>query len=181
MSFQEVTSLKEGRSNFEGRVRALAQTHNRLAETNWTCANLRDVIEDEIAPYRQDSGENMRLCGPDIQLKPKGAISLGMAFHELSTNAAKYGALSTPDGTVEITSEMNPSNRQLLLTWVEIGGPTVEPPQHTGFGRILLERGLSLELQGKVQLEFAPAGLRCVIAVPAENSWVEHEPEPGTS
>jgi PAS domain S-box-containing protein len=175
MSFKDVASLKEGRGTFEGRVRALAQTHSRLAETNWTGANLRDVIDDEIAPYRQGSRENIRLSGSDVRLKPKGAISLGMAFHELATNAAKHGALSAAEGTVDISWEMNLSNRQLFLTWTETGGPRVAPPERTGFGRVLLERGLSLDLQGKVQLDFAPSGLRCVIAVPAESTWVDHQ------
>ena len=170
MSFQDLNSLSEGLESFEGRIRALAQTHSRLAEAAWAGANLRDVIEDEVAPYRDGTCENVVLSGPAVKLTPKGAITLGMAFHELATNAAKYGALSGAAGVVEVRWETNSSNGQLLIVWTESGGPAVSPPQRTGFGRVLLERGLALELHGKVQLDFAATGLRCVLALPVESA-----------
>jgi PAS domain S-box-containing protein len=172
MSFKDVETLQQARESFEGRIRALAQTHNRLAETSWAGASLRSVVEDEIAPYRHQQDRNVAISGPEVQLTPRGAITLGMAFHELATNAAKYGALSVPDGEVDIRWERSSTDQQLVLTWSEANGPPVTPPQRTGFGRVLLERGLSVELQGKVQLEFAPTGLRCVMVLPAESAWI---------
>jgi PAS domain S-box-containing protein len=172
MSFKDVETLQQARESFEGRIRALAQTHNRLAETSWAGASLRSVVEDEIAPYRQQQDRNVAITGPEVQLTPRGAITLGMAFHELATNAAKYGALSVPDGEVDIRWERSSTDRQLVLTWTEASGPPVTPPGRTGFGRVLLERGLSIELQGKVQLDFARTGLRCVIVLPAESAWI---------
>ena len=167
-SFEGVGSVSDGRASFEGRVRALAQTHNRLAETSWVGADLRDVIEDEVAPYRRSERENVWLTGPEIRLAPKIAVALGMAFHELATNAAKHGALSVPEGKVDAGWEFSRDGDQLLITWVESGGPAVSPPERKGFGRFLLERGLALELSGNVQLDFAETGLRCVIMLPSD-------------
>jgi PAS domain S-box-containing protein len=173
-SFQDVGSLEEARASFEGRVRALAQTHSRLAELNWAGANLRDVIEDEISPYRHGNQEDISLSGPDLRLTPKSAIILGMAFHELATNAAKHGALSVPEGKVDVRWGASSPGKQVMITWNESGGPAVAtPPQRKGFGRFLLERGLAMELQGKTQLDFAADGLRCVISFPDDAGSTE--------
>ena len=172
-SFQDMGSLDEARASFEGRIRALAQTHSRLAETSWAGADLRAVIEDEVSPYRHGQGEDISLTGPELRLTPKSAIILGMAFHELATNAAKYGALSVADGRVDVTWGVSGPGGQLMISWVERGGPPVASPRRRGFGRFLLERGLAVELQGKVQLDFDPEGLHCVIALPSERGVVE--------
>ncbi|MCC6889455.1 MAG: PAS domain S-box protein [Hyphomicrobiales bacterium] len=178
MSFRGAASYEEARESFEGRILALAQTHSRLAETNWSGAMLRDVIEDEMLPYRAEDRTNVSVAGPDIHLTPKGAIALGMAFHELATNAAKYGALSDPNGMVRVSWDMAGAGRQLVISWTESGGPEVKPPERVGFGRVLLERGLAVDLQGKVQLDFCPSGLRCVIAVPIESARLNEKQEP---
>src|SRR5208282_2437012 len=94
-------------------------------------------------------------------------VSLGMAFHELITNAAKHGALSKDGGSVEIAWDCIRHN-QLRIRWTERGGPEVAPPKRSGFGRLLLERGLAHELRGKVQLEFAREGLKCIIVFPLD-------------
>jgi PAS domain S-box-containing protein len=98
---QSFDNSDDKRSTFESRIRALAQTHNRLAETSWGGTRLRDVIDDELAPYRQKH-ENISVEGPDVKLAPKTAVTLGMAFHELATNAAKHGALTVPEGHVSV-------------------------------------------------------------------------------
>jgi PAS domain S-box-containing protein len=165
-TFRRVLSFQEGRASFEGRILALAQTHSRLAETNWSGAALYTVVDDEVAPYRHDDRSNIVLSGPDIMLNPKSAVALGMAFHELATNAAKHGALSTKDGKVEVRWELLEQGDQVCIRWAESGGPPVVNPERSGFGRMLLERGLAVELRGKVQLDFARDGLRCVIAFP---------------
>ncbi len=165
---------------FDGRIRALAHTHSRLAERSWTDVSLAEVIDGEVSPHRNGSADNIRASGPDVMLKPKTAISLGMAFHELITNAAKHGALSKLGGSVEIAWDwVRPADSQLRIRWSERGGPEVGPPARSGFGRLLLERGLAHELRGKVQLEFAREGLKCVIVFPLDDSKVQDEDETG--
>ncbi len=152
-------------ASFDGRVRALAHTHSRLAERNWLEVSLAAVVEDEVSPYRSADGTNIAVQGADLMLNPRCAISLSMAFHELITNAVKHGALSKDGGSVEIAWDCVRHN-QLRIRWTERGGPAVDPPTRSGFGRLLLERGLAHELRGKVQLEFAREGLKCIIVFP---------------
>lgn len=152
-------------ASFDGRIRALAHTHSRLAERNWLEVSLATVVEDEVSPYRSADGTNIAVQGADLMLNPRCAISLGMAFHELMTNAVKHGALSKDGGAVEIAWDCVRHN-QLRIRWTERGGPEVVPPTRSGFGRLLLERGLAHELRGKVQLEFAREGLKCIIVFP---------------
>jgi PAS domain S-box-containing protein len=149
--------------SFEGRLHALAQAHSRLADTNWAGASLRAVIEDELSPYQNADHSNIHLQGPEVLLGSKSAVSLGMAFHELVTNAAKYGALTTNGSIMVDWDFLRNEDKRLRVRWVEQGGPEVMPPTRSGFGRLLLERGLAHELRGKVQLGFAPSGLECTI------------------
>ena len=165
-SFAKGRSPEEAHRSFERRVRALAQTHGRLAEASWSGVSLEMVLGDETAPYCDERG-NVRIAGPGIQLNPKSAVSLGMAFHELTTNAAKYGALSTKEGSLEVTWSIS-TDRELRIRWQESGGPSVQTPQRSGFGRLLLERALRADLDAAVQLDFAPAGLECIIRFPLD-------------
>jgi two-component sensor histidine kinase len=129
---------------------------------------LRELLLQELEPY--GSGEGLRCVveGPDLGLWPKAALALGMAFHELATNAAKYGALSKPEGQIRVTWELLRSSdaRTLRLQWAETGGPPVENTERKGFGSILLERGLSLELDGEVRLDPDPSGIICTMQIP---------------
>lgn len=111
---------------------------------------------------------NVLIGGPNITLSPKTAVSLGMAIHELATNAAKHGALSTKVGSLEITWQFAASENEVQISWIESGGPSVSEPQHSGFGRMLLERALASDLNGKVKLDFAKEGLNCLIAFPLD-------------
>jgi two-component sensor histidine kinase len=122
---------------------------------------------DETAPYRREDGANVRVSGPSIVLNPKCAVTLGMAFHELTTNAAKYGALSTKDGAVDARWNIAPDGL-LRISWTESGGPAVRVPKRSGFGRLLLERVLTSDLSGTVQLDFAEDGFKCAIAFPLD-------------
>jgi PAS domain S-box-containing protein len=166
-TFRQAQSFEEARASFEGRIQALAHTHSRLAETNWTGASLHDVIADEVTPYCSNEGANVRTLGPQVTLGAKSAVSIGMALHELATNAAKYGSLSSSVGSVEIEWGLVRDN-QLRVRWTERGGPEVLAPTRSGFGRLLLERGLAHELKGKVQLDFAKDGLKCTIVFPLD-------------
>ena len=163
---------------FDGRIRAMAHTHSRLAERSWTEVSLAEVIDGEVSPYRNNG--NVLTSGPDVMLKPRVAISLGMAFHELITNAAKHGALSKDGGSVEIAWDwVRQSDNQLRIRWTERGGPDAATPARSGFGRLLLERGLAHELRGKVQLEFAREGLKCTIVFPLDGNPIQDDGESG--
>jgi two-component sensor histidine kinase len=126
------------------------------------------VIEAELAPYQSAGHKRWATGGPAIRLKPKIALALGMAFHELATNAAKYGALSTPTGHIEVRwrSLKAASGRRLHLSWVESGGPTVKKPLRKGFGSRLVADGLAFELDGDVRIDYAPTGVRCTVDSP---------------
>jgi two-component sensor histidine kinase len=106
--------------------------------------------------------------GPSVFLKPEAAQNIGLALHELATNAAKYGALSVPSGQVSIAwnwvSQENP--KAVEITWIERGGPKVSPPEQRGFGSIVIERNLAKTLEADVHLAFAPEGIECRIVVP---------------
>jgi PAS domain S-box-containing protein len=169
-SFKGSQPFDAALQSFDARIRALAQTHTRLAEANWSGVSLRTLVGDEIAPYRND--DNVRILGPDISLSPRCALNLGMAFHELATNAAKYGALSAKRGSIEVKWALNSLGDQARLTWIESGGPTVTPPQHAGFGRLLLEKALVSDLNGIVKLDFHESGLRCLIEFPLDRQTI---------
>ncbi|HTK34253.1 MAG TPA: HWE histidine kinase domain-containing protein [Caulobacteraceae bacterium] len=153
---------------FNERLLALSHNHDLLTRSQWVGASLRDMIVQELEPYQTPERRRVDLKGPDVQLGPKAALALGMALHELTTNAAKYGALSADEGLVEIVTrtETEAGAARLHLLWTERGGPPVAPPSRTGFGRRLIERGLTHELGGTAALTFEPAGLRCAIDFP---------------
>jgi PAS domain S-box-containing protein len=155
----------QDKANFEGRIRALAKTHSRLADSHWAGALLRDVVQDEVSPHKDNF--NVLLDGPVVMLVPKQVLSLGMAIHELVTNAVKHGALSVPTAKVLIDWRVDDENR-IHVNWIEQDGPAVQPPKKSGFGRLLLERGLAQELRGNVKLDFRQSGLKCAIDFPQE-------------
>ena len=169
-SFAKGPSIDEARRSFDARIRALAQTHTRLAESHWLGVPVNTILSDELAPYRNEDADNVHLAGPPVTLNPRCALTFGMAIHELVTNAAKYGALSARGGSIEVSWHIAPENKWIHLAWVEKGGPRVEAPQRSGFGRLLLERALASDLRGTVALDFAPDGLRCDIVFPDECS-----------
>jgi two-component sensor histidine kinase len=119
----------------------------------------------EFRPY---DAERYKLDGPDVGLAPAEALALGLLFHELATNAAKYGALSDAAGCVSVSWSLAESDAGpcLALEWVEQGGPPVTPPSRRGFGSRLIERSLKGELKGEAHLDFAPDGLRCRVELP---------------
>lgn len=132
-----------------------------LTTTSWRNADLCELLLVELRPFAPD---RYRAEGPDVDLSPAGALALGMVFHELATNAAKYGALSSHDGHVQVSWRV--FDCRLVLTWTEAGGPAVTPPTRRGFGSRLIERNLGGHLGGSARLEFAPAGLICRIEMP---------------
>jgi PAS domain S-box-containing protein len=140
------------------RLKALAQAHDVLTGEKWSGASLKEIALLAAAPY---GGVGFVIEGPRITLPPKTAIAMALAFHELATNAAKYGALSRPSGVIEIRWTV--SDNRVRLTWRERGGPEVEPPRQSGYGMRLIERALAAEFDGEVKLAFEREGLACEI------------------
>jgi PAS domain S-box-containing protein len=165
-TFAKDKPADEARTSFSARIQALAQTHERLAQSNWSGVLLETLLLDELEPYRREDGANVRVFGPAVMLTPKQALTLGMAVHELATNAAKYGALSTKSGAVDVVWQFDPKDKKLKIRWSETGGPPVAKPERSGFGRLLLERAIAADVRGDVRLDFAPLGVSCEIQVP---------------
>ncbi len=163
-TFTEKSDPEAFQEAFQRRMGALSRTHNLLADGDWNGSAIRDILRTETAPY--DDGEDRVLAaGPDVRLTPSASLALGMAFHELATNAAKYGALSLPAGQVRVDWRIENSGgeRRLALDWQESQGPPVSQPTHRGLGSRLIERGLAHQLDGATELRFEPAGLRFVL------------------
>jgi two-component sensor histidine kinase/CHASE1-domain containing sensor protein len=162
-------NLEEFSAAFTGRIMAMARLHTILTQTHWSGADLGSLVRQIVEPYTHGSEGRVVAKGEPVTLGPKAVSSVAMALHELATNAAKYGALSAPDGRVEIKwqREPGPNGRdQVRLTWLEGGGPPVGPPSRRGFGSELIESAVAFETEGRANIEFAPDGVRCEIVVP---------------
>jgi PAS domain S-box-containing protein len=165
-SFKDVGS-DAARNAFEGRLMALAAAHNLLTDKRWERAPLDELVAQVLAPYRQSGEDRITAEGPPLDLDPKTAVAIAMALHELATNAAKYGALSTPEGRVRVHwDEQRGPPALFRLCWRERGGPPVVAPARRGFGTRLIERGISADLQGSATLMFRAEGLECEIEAP---------------
>jgi PAS domain S-box-containing protein len=168
-TLRSATSPANFKEAFEGRLLALSKTHDLLTRNAWRDANLHDIAKQELAPYRKNHDDRIVVEGPRVNLPARYAINLGLVLHELVTNAAKYGALATPTGQLDLKWSANGSADgplQLQLHWVEAGGPPVEPPKRQGFGSRLISRSIEGELSGQVAIDFAPTGIRYDISVP---------------
>ncbi|MCW2314505.1 two-component system CheB/CheR fusion protein [Rhodoblastus acidophilus] len=148
------------------RLSALGRTHALLVESEWRGASLDNVARDQLQPYLGGGRAAVQLSGPPVILSPALATPLGLAIHELGTNAAKHGALSAPEGRVLLSwraSDLSDGLRMLELTWKEQGGPPVREPSRRGSGLRLIERSIS---EARVEMEFRPEGLVCCIVAP---------------
>jgi PAS domain S-box-containing protein len=156
-------------SSFVARINALARVHDLLTEAAWQGASLGEVVARTLAPY-EGGGRAIRTPAspPEVSLGPNAAVTLAMAFHELATNASKYGALSASGGQVGVDWRLLDIGGRMLLEidWVEFGGPAVSPPSRRGFGTQFVQRALAREFDGAVSLQFAPAGLHCCMRLP---------------
>lgn len=162
---RRATSLDEFAEGIDNRIRALSATHDLLTQSEWGTTPVRSVISVELAPYTNERDHEVVTEGPEVELAPNDALSLGLAVHELATNAAKFGALSMPGGKVSITWEL--VNESLArIEWIESNGPKVNLPQKRGFGTDLIEKIVAHELRHPVELEFHPEGVRCTLLVP---------------
>jgi len=161
-------TLEEFSESFMGRVQALTASYTLLSGQNWLSVSLQDLLTEETRPYAAPDHNNIVMDGPPVRLAAAGVLAIGMAIHELATNAIKYGALSVREGIVTINwrFEYIGGEKQLVLDWVEANGPVVQPQGTRGFGTMLVERGLAHELSGKARIDFAPQGVRATLRAP---------------
>jgi len=159
------------RESIETRIAALSRSHDLLGREKWEGAGLHDLVVQSLEPFTVTEGraERFKIEGENIRLSPKAALALGIGFNELATNAVKYGAFSNVAGTIAIkwVLEQRPDDRWLSLHWREKDGPIVTPPTRKGFGSRVIEQGLAHELGGKVELDYRPDGIVCIIDIPA--------------
>jgi PAS domain S-box-containing protein len=167
-------NIKQYVAAVEGRIQALARAHSLLADSRWHGANITQLVQEELAPYRTSSFDRIRISGPALSLEPRTAQALALALHELATNAVKYGALSSPSGGVDVDWDLTGSS--LALRWTEHGGPAVEHSGGGGFGIRVIKASVESQLDGTVALDWRRDGLRCTISVPHE--WRELAGDP---
>eukprot|EP01037_Dinobryon_pediforme_P001871 gene1871-1902_t len=163
------SSIEDFQKRFADRLHSLAGSHDLLVQENWNGAALRELIRSQLGHYSDLVGSQIRLSGPAVQLRPDAAQHIGMALHELATNAAKYGALSVPSGRVDIrwtVPETSEPAALCHLSWVESNGPEVVPPSRRGFGRVVIERTVARALDGEVEMEYPPGGVRWRLSFP---------------
>jgi two-component sensor histidine kinase len=150
---------------FSGRIQALAQAHTLLSEKDWTTTTLTELVREATAPYDLPRGR-VRLAGDPIEIAARPAIALSLTFHELATNAGKYGSLSSESGTVDITWWVE--GGLLHVVWAEKGGPHVAAPARRGFGGLLIAMNVEQELSGELHQLFGPDGFRCEMTLPVD-------------
>ncbi|MEL6486338.1 MAG: CHASE domain-containing protein [Pseudomonadota bacterium] len=162
---RRASNLDEFANSLEGRIRSLSATHDLLTGTDWGTTPLRSVIEAELQHFRAGGDYIISVDGPPVELAPNDALSFGLAIHELATNAAKYGALSVPEGRVSIYWTLI-EDHIAEVEWREREGPEVIGERGRGFGTDLIEKIVAHELRHPVQLAFEREGVRCVMRVP---------------
>jgi len=160
-------SVEDFLDHFGARLVAIGCSHDLLIADEWHGASLRMLVEQQLSAHADRFGGQIAIDGEDVMLKPEAVQNLGLALHELATNAQKYGSLSDPQGQVRIHWQFCEEASKLKLIWQERGGPTVTPPERSGFGRAMIENVVGKALEGDVSLSFPPKGVRCVIVIPS--------------
>jgi PAS domain S-box-containing protein len=149
----------------EGRILALAKVHSLFVETRWIGAELSTIATQELSPYSEKGKWRVQIDGPQVLLEPNAAQVVAVTLHELATNAAKYGALTVPNGQISL-KWLHEADGRLTLQWREIGGPPVKTPKHQGFGTRVIERTIG-QLKGKARFDWHADGLVCEITLQA--------------
>jgi PAS domain S-box-containing protein len=163
---RHTSSADEFLDQFGARLQALATSHDLLVQESWYGASLAALTRQQLGHYLNGPRTQISIDGPPVVLRPEAAQSVGLALHELAANAAKYGALSVPDGHVDIKWCRCEDEDGIELSWAESDGPSVRVPDRRGFGTLVVERNLSRALDADVHLDFDPAGVRCRIVIP---------------
>jgi PAS domain S-box-containing protein len=154
----------------EGRIKALARAHALLSDSRWHGADLDALVMEELAPYRLTEAEKVKISGPKISLLPHMAQGLALALHEMATNAAKHGALSSMAGKVTVTWQAQPTS--LVLQWVETGGPRIAPPPTRSFGLNVIRASIESQLGGKATFDWNLEGMRCTLLIPRHETTI---------
>jgi two-component sensor histidine kinase len=165
-SLRSAESLEHGRQAIEHRLLALGRVHDLLLQTNWTSTSLAAILNAAVVPFDSAGGGRFFVQSTDIEVDAKAVLPLAMVLNELGTNAIKYGALSIPEGRVDIIAHVDDARGLFRLVWTESGGPVVRPPARRSFGTRLIEQGMMSQLQGKSTLTFAPSGVVCELDIP---------------
>ena len=161
----------------EGRIKALSRAHTVLSQSRWHGADLRGLVDEELAPFRIGNTEKIKVAGPEVLLQPASAQTLALALHELATNAAKYGALSSIPGQLQLSWQLKQDT--LVIDWNETGGPATVLPTVNGFGTRIIHASVERQLRGHATFDWRREGLRCMISVPLSNTiGIIGSPEP---
>ena len=160
------TSVSDFTARFTQRLQGIAHSHDLLIQQNWRGAPIRELVRSHLEPFLEGDRNRIHLNGPDVIVDPKAAQNLGLALHELATNASKYGALSVPSGSVSIS--WTKTDGQFRIEWREQGGPSVRQPNQRGFGQAVLERLASQALEGTAHLDFDQDGVHWVMDIPGD-------------
>jgi two-component sensor histidine kinase len=153
--------------SFTERVQALAANHDLLIESQWHGADVEDLVRVQLAHFADLVGSRIAVHGPKLRLNSAAAQAIGLAVHELATNASKYGALSNDDGRVDVAWRSDA--RSFAISWTERGGPPVRPPDRRGFGSTVVEAMAKRTVGGEVEADYAPSGLGWHLTCPAAN------------
>jgi PAS domain S-box-containing protein len=158
-------SIKSYIASVEGRIQALSRVHSLLAHARWQGADVHTLALEELSPYQMGGDGHIAVSGPRTAVTPPVAQTLALALHELATNAAKYGALSTEHGRVHLSWQTKPG--QIVLTWRESGGPPVTAPQRKGLGLQMVASGVQSQIGGEANYDWRADGLVCSLTLPA--------------
>src|SRR6201996_3645653 len=164
-SFRAAPSIEHGQKAMEGRLAALGRAHDLLMQVSWANASLNHTLSSATEPYDRRGARRFHFNGPDIRITSGAVVALAMSFNELCTNTIKFGALSVPNGRVEIAWTIDEVKQRLHLVWTEREGPEVAPPKRRSFGTRMME-SLGHQLTGQVRLEYEPGGFIYSLDVP---------------
>jgi two-component sensor histidine kinase len=159
-------SMQQFIADFDPRILAMARAHELLVHGGWEQLGLAELVTGELKPYVTQAENQLQIAGPNVALSSHVAQALGMALHELATNAVKHGALSQPSGHLEVVWNVGASDDALHLVWIESGLNGLQTPRPNGFGSTIIDRILPAETGGTVTREFRPTGLVCTIEIP---------------
>ncbi len=164
------STLQNFADAFTGRLKALAIAHDILTETRWIGIELNELLVAVLSPHRAPEDPRISIIGPAVLLPARAVVPLSMVLHEMTTNAAKYGALSTRRGRINITWQVSGDiEKSVELVWREQGGPAVKPSASGGFGTRLIDHLIRYDLDGSTQIDFDPAGVHWTIAFPVRS------------
>jgi PAS domain S-box-containing protein len=169
------SSVENYTAAVEGRIKALARAHALLSDARWHSADLGVLVAEELAPYRAGEADKVEVRGPNVSLLPHMAQGLALALHELATNAAKHGALSSQAGKISVTWQLR--SELLVLQWIESGGPRITAPASRSFGLKVIRASIENQLGGKVTFDWEPQGMQCTLSIPRRETTSPRQPK----